>query len=128
MVGRVCLNARISSTPSALATLPSPNASPRMWQSCRHGNQLIRKPYYLRGCAPHAGGGGEQAQSLGSSMTPPKRAKGCGLDNFLVHPVQAKQAHRMLTIHVIISPPSCSIFDQPKPALSFPCSFTHPNK
>eukprot|EP00983_Pelagomonas_calceolata_P076403 1153408-Pelagomonas_calceolata.AAC.5 len=29
------------------------------------------------------------------------RAKECRLDNFLVRPVQAEQAHRMLAIHVI---------------------------
>eukprot|EP00983_Pelagomonas_calceolata_P133943 1162015-Pelagomonas_calceolata.AAC.7 len=34
-------------------------------------------------------------------MTPSKRAKESGLDNFLVRPVQAEQVHRMLAIHII---------------------------
>eukprot|EP00983_Pelagomonas_calceolata_P055636 1144236-Pelagomonas_calceolata.AAC.5 len=34
-------------------------------------------------------------------MTPPKRAKENGLDNFLVRPFQAEQVHRMLAIHII---------------------------
>ena len=40
-------------------------------------------------------------QSLGSSMTPPKRAKESGLDNFLVRPAQAEQVHCVLAIHII---------------------------
>eukprot|EP00983_Pelagomonas_calceolata_P021284 666889-Pelagomonas_calceolata.AAC.1 len=84
---------------SAPTTLPSPNANPKTWQNNTSAamfisiiiiNQPISKPHYQRGCATHARGGGEQAQSLGSSMTPPKRAKEHGLDNVLVHPVQAE--------------------------------------
>eukprot|EP00983_Pelagomonas_calceolata_P046790 1140334-Pelagomonas_calceolata.AAC.5 len=77
-------------------------------KSCSHENQPTSKPHYQRGCAAHAKGGGEQAQSLGSSMKPPKRAKECRLKNFLVRPVQAEQAQRMLAIHIIKSRPFCS--------------------
>eukprot|EP00983_Pelagomonas_calceolata_P134825 1162098-Pelagomonas_calceolata.AAC.6 len=59
-------------------------------------------------------------------MTPPKRAKECRLDNFLMRPAQAERAHRMLAIHVIKGPPFCAIFSQLKPAPSFLCSLTHP--
>eukprot|EP00983_Pelagomonas_calceolata_P006598 216941-Pelagomonas_calceolata.AAC.1 len=59
-------------------------------------------------------------------MTSPKTAKECRLDNFLVRPVQAEQAHRMLAIHVIKGPPFCATFNQPKPAPSFLCLLTNP--
>ena len=38
---------------------------------------------------------------MGSSMTPPKKAKESGLSNFIVRPVQVEQVHRMLAIHII---------------------------
>ena len=38
---------------------------------------------------------------MGSSMTPPKRARESILDSFTVHPVQLEQVHRMLAIHII---------------------------
>jgi hypothetical protein len=44
----------------------------------------------------------EGAQAMGSSMTPPKRARESTLDSFAVRPVQLEQVHRMLAIHVIM--------------------------
>jgi len=43
----------------------------------------------------------EGAQAMGSSMTPPKRARESTLDSFAVRPVQLEQVHRMLAIHII---------------------------
>ena len=40
----------------------------------------------------------EGAQAMGSSMTPPKRARESTLDSFTVRPVQLEQVHRMLAI------------------------------
>lgn len=42
----------------------------------------------------------EGAQAMGSSMTPPKRARESTLDSFTVRPVQLEQVHRMLSAHV----------------------------